>query len=271
MGHFIEVEAGVNIYVEDIGQGQPVFFIHPWPLNSKFFERQVGVLAANGFRFIGIDLRGYGKSDKPWHGYDFDTMARDIKAVIDFLRLDNVVLAGFSIGGPIAIRYLSLYGDTGISKLLLMAAAAPSYTQRKDFKYGKKRSEVDLLISQINQDRPRQLALYAKMYFKQRKSAQFLAWFQSLGLEAGAHSMVHSMISLRNEDVRGELNSIRVPTAIFHGKKDRSCPFELAKELKNRIPRSVLIPFRSSGHGLNWDEPEKFNAELIRFLKSSKV
>jgi non-heme chloroperoxidase len=271
MGHYIEIEAGVNVYVEDIGYGQPVVFIHPWPLNHKFFERQVTELAQNGFRFIGIDSRGYGNSDKPWNGYDFDTAASDVKAVVDYLKLDNMVLAGFSIGGPIAVRYLSRFGEKGVAKLVLMAAAAPAYTQRKDFPYGKKRKEVDLLIRSINHDRPRQMALYAKMYFNKRKSAEFLDWFRSLGLEAGAHSMAHSMIALRDDDVLGELASISLPTAIFHGKKDRSCPFHLAKEMKKRIRHSVLVPFRSSGHGLNWDEPEEFNTELIRFLKSSGV
>ncbi|PSL41791.1 pimeloyl-ACP methyl ester carboxylesterase [Planomicrobium soli] len=271
MSHFIEVEPGIKVHVEDIGQGQPVVFVHAWPLNSRIFEQQAVILAQNGFRFIGIDLRGYGKSDKPWSGYDFNRMAHDIKAVIDFLQLKNIILAGYSIGGPITIRYLNLFGEEGVEKLLLMAAAAPSYTKRKNFKYGKNRSEVDLLISHITQDRPRQMALYAKMYFNKRKSSEFLAWFQSLGLQAGAHSMIHSMIALRDDDVLGELGAVTLPTAIFHGKKDRSCPFDLARELNKRLSNSVLVPFHASGHGLYWDEPQKFNKEMMRFFKSSGI
>ncbi len=181
------------------------------------------------------------------------------------------MLVGCSIGGPIAIRYLTLFGQEQAAKLLLMAAAAPSYTKRKDFEHGKQPKEVDLLISQINQDRPRQIARYAKMYFHKRKSTDFQNWFQTLGMEAGAHSMVHSMAALRDDDVLSELSSLFLPTAIFHGKKDRSCPFSLAKELNKRIPHSILVPFHKSGHGLNWDEPEKCNAEMIRFLRSSGI
>lgn len=269
MGYYVEVEAGVSVYIEDIGYGQPIIFIHPWPLNHKFFEKQILVLIQHGFRFIGIDLRGFGKSDKPWTGYDLDTLASDVKTIVDVLRIENFVLAGFSIGGPIAVRFLSLFGEAGVSKLLLMAAAAPSYTQQKEFKHGKKRKTVELLISQINEDRPRQIALYAKMYFNKRKSSEFQAWFQSLGMEASAHAMIFTMSTLRDDDVLGELGSISVPTAIFHGKKDRSCSFQMAKELKKRIPSSVLVPFHESGHGLNWDEPEKFNAEMIRFFRSA--
>ncbi|TWT14346.1 alpha/beta fold hydrolase [Planomicrobium sp. CPCC 101079] len=268
MAYFVKVENGVNIYVEDFGYGQPVVFLHPWPLNHNFFERQASVLAQNGFRFIGIDLRGFGKSDKPWTGYDFDTLASDVKKVIDALHLHKLVLIGFSIGAPIAIRFLTLYGGEKVSKLLLISAAAPSYTQRKGCKYGKKRKEVDLLISRIQQDRPRQMALYTKMYFYKRKSKEFRTWFHSLGMESGAHSMIHSMATLRDDDVLGELGSIATPTAIFHGKNDRSCSFRLAQELKKKIPHSILVPFHKSGHGLNWDEPEKCNEEMIRFLKN---
>lgn len=271
MGHYIEVETGVKIYAEDIGSGQPVVFIHGWPLNSKSFEAQVSELAQQGFRFIGIDLRGYGKSDKPWSGYDYDTAASDVKAVIDHLKLDNFVLAGFSMGGPIAIRYLTKYGEGGVDKLLLMSAAAPSFTQREGFKIGLKPEEVDSIIAQIKEDRPAFLNQFADMFFEQKKSVEFIEWFRSLGIEAGAHSTVNSAISLRDEDLRDELESITLSTAVFHGKKDQICPYELGEELEKRIANSVLVPFKDSGHGINADEPERFNTELLSFLKSSGV
>lgn len=271
MGHYIEVEDGVKIYAEDIGIGQPIIFIHGWPLNHKSFESQIGELAANGFRFIGIDLRGYGKSDRPWSGYDYNTAASDVKAVIDHLELENVVLAGFSMGAPIAIRYVTKYGEEGIDKLLLLSAAAPSFTQREDFKLNMQPKEMDAIIAQVKADRPAFMAVFANLFYEQKKSPQFLQWFQSLGLEAGSHSTVHSGISLRDEDLRDELAGISLPTAIFHGKKDQICAYGLGEELKKGIPNSVLVPFEKSGHGINDDEPEKFNTEMIRFLKSSGV
>lgn len=271
MGHYIEVEKNVNIYAEDIGAGQPVVFIHGWPLNSKAFESQVSELASNGFRFIGIDLRGYGKSDKPWSGYDYDTAASDVKAVVDHLGLENFVLAGFSMGGPIAIRYITKYGQQNIDKLWLLGAAAPLFTQREDFKVGLKPEEVDDIIKQLKEDRPAFLAQFADMFFEQKKSPEFIHWFQLLGLEAGAHSTINSAIALRDEDLRGELAGITVPTAIFHGKKDEICPYELGEHLDKEITNSVLVPFDYSGHGMNADEPERFNTEMIRFLKSTGV
>lgn len=271
MGHFIEVEKNVKIHVEDIGSGQPVVFLHGWPLNSRAFEYQTSILAQNGFRFIGVDLRGYGKSDKPWHGYDYDTAASDVNAVVDHLKLENFVLAGFSMGGPIAIRYITKFGQENVDKLLLLSAAAPLFTQRDDFKYNLKPKEVDDIINQVKEDRPAFLSEFADMFFEQKHSPEFLHWFQLLGLEAGAHSTINSAIALRDEDLRDELTGISVPTAIFHGKKDQICEYKLGEELKKQIPNSVLVPFKHSGHGINADEPERFNTELIRFLKSTGV
>ena len=271
MGHYIEVEAGVKVFAEDIGTGQPVVFIHGWPLNGRTFEMQISELAKQNFRFIGIDLRGYGKSDKPWSGYDYDTAAKDVKAVVDHLGLENFALAGFSMGGPIAIRYLTKYGEQGVDKLLLLSAAAPLFTQRDNFKHGMKPKEVDDIIEQIKKDRPAFLAQFAGMFFEQKKSDEFLHWFQSLGLEAAAHSTINSAISLRDEDLRDELAGISIPTAIFHGQKDQICPYELGEELEKGIPNSVLVPFKHSGHCINADEPERFNTELLNFLKSSGI
>lgn len=271
MGHYIQVEENVKIFVEDVGEGQPVVLIHGWPLNSKAFEAQVSELASNGFRFIGIDLRGYGKSDKPWSGYDYDTAASDVKAVVDQLGLKNFVLGGFSMGAPIAIRYLSKYGQENVDKLWLMGPAAPLFTQREDFKIGMKPEEVDDIIKQLKEDRPAFLGQFADMFFEQKKSPEFIHWFQLLGLEAGAHSTINSAIALRDEDLRDELSTITIPTAIFHGKKDQVCPYELGEHLEKEIPNSVLVPFKESGHGMNGDEPERFNSEMIRFLQSTNV
>lgn len=267
MGHYIEVEKGVQVYVEDVGDGKPVVFIHGWPLNHKSFESQMNELPKHGYRFIGIDLRGYGKSDKPWSGYDYDTMAADVNAVVEQLDLKDFFLVGFSMGGPIAIRYMSKYKDQGVKKLLLLAPAAPLFTQRDDFSIGMEPGGVDEIIEQIQTDRPAFLAEFTKMFFAKEKSEEFERWFQSIALEAGSHSTIHSAIALRDEDLRNELEAISVPTVIFHGVNDEICPIELGEELQRKIPTSELVQFDNSGHGLHEDEPELFQQELLDFLK----
>lgn len=254
MGHFIEVEKGVKVYAEDVGKGQPVVFIHGWPFNHKIFERQTSDLAQNGFRFIGIDLRGFGNSDTPWHGYDCDTAASDVKAITDYLKLDNFVLAGFSTGAAIAVRYLSKYGEQGIDKLLLMSAAT---------------LESGKMIDQIKNDRPAFIANFTKKFFAQKKSDEFQNWFQSIALSCAVHSTINSASSLREGEIFDELASLTLPTAVFHGKQDQISPHKIAEELERKIPNADLTIFDHSGHAINMDEQDRFNSEMISFLTSS--
>ena len=108
MGYYVRVESGVKLYVEDINPegSKTIVFLHGWPLNHKQFEYQFDVLPAMGYRCIGIDWRGFGKSDKPISGYNYNRLADDIRAVVDALQLDNFTLIGHSTGGAIAIRYI---------------------------------------------------------------------------------------------------------------------------------------------------------------------
>jgi non-heme chloroperoxidase len=116
----IKASDGVNINIEDIGAGRPIIFIHGWPVNHRMFEYQFTELPKHGYRCIGIDLGGFGDSDKPWNNYNYDTMADDLQAVVEKLNLQNAVLVGFSMGGAIAIHYIARHKGLGISKLVLL-------------------------------------------------------------------------------------------------------------------------------------------------------
>ena len=135
MGYYVRVEPDVNIYVEDVnpGGGKTILFIHGWPLNHKAYEYQFDQLPNMGFRCIGIDTRGFGNSDKPWRGYDYDRLADDVRGVVETLKLRDFTLGGHSMGGAIAIRYMARHNGYGVSKLALFAAAAPSVTNVQIF------------------------------------------------------------------------------------------------------------------------------------------
>lgn len=266
MGHYVDVEKNVQLFVEDLGEGQPVVFIHGWPVNHKMFEYQMNELPKKGYRFIGIDLRGYGKSDKPFGPYDYNTKADDVKKVIDALGLDDVILGGFSMGGPIAIRYMARHNSHKVSKLVLMAPAAPVFTQRDDYPHGLEKSGVDDIISNLQSDRPAMLEEFGKMFFASEVSDAYAHHFHSLGMEASSYATIHSAEALRDEDVRGNLSSINVPTLSLHGRKDEICPFDFSLELEKSISDFTLVPFENSGHGLFFEEKEKFNQELLSFF-----
>lgn len=148
MVYYIQTDNNVNIFVEDIGNEKPVLFIHGWPVKHKMYEYQLDVLPEYGIRCIALDLRGFGKSDRPFSSYSYNEMADDIRGVIDTLKLINLTLISFSIGGAIATRYMSRHAGHNISQLILAGAATPSFVQRNNFPYGMPVSAVNSVISQ---------------------------------------------------------------------------------------------------------------------------
>src|SRR5687767_9283343 len=151
---FIEVEKNVKLHVTDIGEGQPIVLIHGWPLSDAMYEYQYQYLVQKGFRVIGITLRGFGNSDKPYGRYDFDVFSDDIKVVLEQLQIKDAVLGGFSMGGAVVIHYVTKYKAAHVNKLALFAAAAPSWVQRPGFPYGLPEEEAASFIQLTRTDRP---------------------------------------------------------------------------------------------------------------------
>lgn len=269
MGYYVKAEPDVKIYVEDVNpEGEKaILFIHGWPANHKLFEYQFDKLPKMGYRCIGIDLRGFGESDKPWRDYSYDRFADDIRGVVEALKLKNFTLGGHSIGGAISIRYMARHNGYGVSKLALFAPAAPSFTKRPDFPYGLTKEDVNKLIEETYNDRPKMLQEFGNMFFFQHLTESFKDWFFQLGLQAAGYSTVAAAISLRDESMFSDLGKIHVPTLILHGIHDKVCPFQFAKVLREEIKNSKLVPFENSGHGLFYEERDKFNKELTQFIE----
>ena len=264
---YIEVEPNVRLHITDAGEGRPIILIHGWPLSDEMYEYQYNDLINAGFRAIGITLRGFGKSDKPYGTYNYDVHASDIKKVLNKLDIKNAVLGGFSMGGSIAIRYAARDNGTHISKLALFGAAAPIWTQRDDFKFNLPKSAVDDLIALNYKDRPKLLSDFAKIFSATEKSLNegIGNWLNSICLSASSYATAQCLIALRDTDLRADLAEITIPTLIMHGKKDKICSFELAEQMKARILNSHLVVFENSGHSLFLEETQKFNSELIKF------
>lgn len=267
MGYYIKAEPDVRLYVEDVNpEGrEAIVFLHGWPASHRMFEYQFDELSRLGFRCIGIDFRGFGKSDKPAGGYDYDRQADDILAVVQALGLDDFTLAGHSTGGAIAVRYAARHG-CGVARLALCAAAAPSLIRRPYFPHGLKREDVEKIIDGTLTDRPAMLRDFGDMFFFRYVTQPFAAWFFQMGLEAaGWATAAVARAWLDEERLFADLGEIRVPTLIMHGIHDRVCLFPLGVAQHEAIARSRLVPFKYSGHGLFYDEREKFNAELAQF------
>ncbi|WP_041087674.1 alpha/beta fold hydrolase [Jeotgalibacillus soli] len=259
MGYYVTVELGVKLYVEDINPegSKTIVFLHGWPLSHKQFEYQFDVLPSMGYRCIGIDWRGFGKSDKPISGYNYNRLADDIRTVVGVLQLDNFILVGHSTGGAIAIRYMSRYNGYGVSKLVLVDAAAP---------IGFTTETANRLLTQALNDRPKMMREVTDTFFFQYITSPFSEWFFQLGLQAAGWSTAAIIITLRDEKLYADLKKILVPTIIIHGVQDKVIPFAQAQELNQQIRNSQLVPFHYSGHGPFWEERDKFNQQLRQFI-----
>lgn len=266
---YIEVEKNVKLHVTDLGTGETVVLIHGWPLSDAMYEYQYQELVQKGYRVIGITLRGFGKSDKPYGTYNYDVFADDIKVVLDKLGVENVTLGGFSMGGAISIHYVAKYKAAHVKKLALFGAAAPVWTKREDYPFGFTKDDVNGLIQLSMTNRPQLLENFGKIFAASETAlfAGFGNWLGGINLEASPYATTQCLIALRDTDLRSELSQITIPTAIFHGVQDKICEFALAEQMQKGIRGSYIVRFENSGHGLFLEELEKFNGELISFLK----
>ncbi len=264
---YIEVEPNVRLHVTDAGEGRPIVLIPGWPLSDEMYEYQYNDLINTNFRVIGITLRGFGKSNKPYGAYNYDVHVADIKKVLDTLEIKDAVLGGFSMGGSIAIRFAAQDNGTHIAKLALFGAAAPIWTQRTDFPYNLPIKAVDDLIELNNTDRPKLLSNFGKIFSATETALNegIGNWLNTINLSASSYATAQCLIALRDTDLRKDLPKITIPTVIMHGKKDKICSFDLAEQMKAGISNSHIVAFENSGHSLFLEETKKFNKELIKF------
>jgi len=267
---FIEVEPNVRLHITDIGDGKPVVLIHGYPLSDAMWEYQYHDLVQAGYRVIGITLRGFGQSDKPYGKYNYDQFATDIKVVLDKLDIKDATIGGHSMGGAIALHYAAKYNGAHINKLALFAAAAPCHTKKADYPYPFfTKEDISKWVELNNTDRPALLAAIGGYFTLTPTSVSpgIGAWLGGIEMQSSPYAMEQALIALRDEDLRGDLPKIKIPTLIFNGKEDKIVSFALAEQMNKAIAGSVLIPFEKSGHALFVEEKQKFNEEFIKFLK----
>lgn len=270
MGFYVCVEKDVKIYVEDINSTskKAILFVHGWPGNHNLFEYQFNYFPRMGYRCIGIDYRGFGKSDRPWTGYSYNRLADDLRCVVNTMNLRDFTLLGHSTGGAICVRYMARHKGHGVSKLALCAAAVPSLIQRPYFPYGLQEQAVLDIIQGVYKDRPNTLQEFGNMIFYNPVSTALSDWIFQLGLQAASWSTAAIANTwLGEEELFCDLTKINVPTLILHGLEDRVCLYPLAIAQKDSIRNSKLVPFEACGHFLFYDQREKFDEELLAFLK----
>ncbi len=268
--YYITSNDGTKIAVYDYNPQaeQTIFLIHGWPLSHQIFEYQINLLTDCGYRVVAVDLRGFGKSDTPVCGYTYNQMSDDIYQIVRQLRLKEFILTGFSMGGAIALRYMNCYKGFGVCKLILLSAAAPCFTKRPGFPYGKTVQEVDELINLAQTDRPELCLNFSRQLFACSHPEAVVDWFRDIALSASGIGTIKCGIALRDEDGRKDFEYVHVPTYIIHGGKDVIVSGELAEIQHRSICGSKLITLPDSGHGIVYDQLEKFNSVFMNSILS---
>lgn len=268
-----ENSADIDLYYEDHGSGEPVVLIHGWPLSGKSWERQVSALLKAGYRVIAYDRRGFGQSSQPSVGYNYDTFAKDLDALLTRLDLQGVTLVGFSMGGGEVARYIGKYGTKRVRAAVFACAITPALLKSSDNPEGVDASVFEGIKAEIVKDRPAFLSEFFKNFFNsdqnegKRISAQAIQLSWSVAANASFIGTLES-VSAWGEDFRNDLKKCDVPTLVIHGDSDRIVPVEASgSRIAGLVTGAKFSVIKDAPHGLNWTHSEEFNQELIGFLQ----
>ena len=266
---------GTKLYYKDWGKGRPVVLLHGWPLNGDTFDDVAVALADQGLRSIIPDRRGFGRSDQPWTGYDYDTLAEDVKAILDDAGINEpVALVGFSMGGGEVARFQTRYpGRT--SAAVLISAVVPYMLQTGDNPNGVPQATFDEMTAGMKKDRAHFFSGFFKDFFgasalSSPVSDEVLmnSWRQAM--LAGLHPTLAAAKAFATTDFRPDLASFKSPTLIIHGTKDATVPIDAtARESAKAIPNAKLIEYDGSAHGLFASDKQRLIEDLAAFLTSA--
>jgi pimeloyl-ACP methyl ester carboxylesterase len=263
----------VKIHYQDVGKGQPVVLIHGWPLSLEMWEYQINDLVDAGFRVIAYDRRGFGKSSRPYNGYDYDSLTDDLQALLENLDLQDVTLIGFSMGGGEVARYFTRYDGARVSRAVLISAVTPYMLQTKDNPDGVEQSVFDGMMEQIKTDRIDFLDSFGKTFFgvsliNKPVSTPLLEYYRMLGSNASPRATQECAVSFSSTDFRKDMSNIHVPTLIIHGDADKTVPITpTAEESARKIADNVFKRYEGAPHGLFYTDRARLNADLIKFIR----
>jgi non-heme chloroperoxidase len=262
----------IELYYEDHGSGSPVVLIHGWPLSGASWEKQTAALLGAGHRVVTYDRRGFGRSTKAGAGYNYDTFAADLDAVLTTLKLTDVALVGFSMGTGEVTRYLGRYGAKRVRKAALIGTLGPYLVKSADNPEGVDGSVFEGIKAAIKVDRPAFLMEFLRNFYNYDVTGGKLVservlednWNVAAGASAiGTVACVDAWI----EDFRRDIAENTVPTLLLHGDADRILPPEASSRRQAKMIKNVkFVELKGGPHGVLWTHAQEINSELVRFL-----
>ena len=267
-----ENSGDIELYYEDHGSGQPVVLIHGYPLDGHSWEKQLPALLEAGKRVITYDRRGFGRSSQPATGYDYDTFAADLKALVDRLDLREAVLAGFSMGTGEITRYLGTYGSDRVTKAALFGPLPPFLLQTDDNPLGVPQRVFDGFEKMITTDRYAWFTFFFDNFFNVDKllgtRISQEAWNASFQVAVGSSAYASmACVSTWLTDFRADLPKINVPMLVVQGNEDRILPIDATgRRLAGLVKDVRFIEIDGGPHNVGWTHPEEVNKAFLDFL-----
>ena len=263
----------MDLHIEDTGgTGRPVVLIHGWPLSAAAWEHQVPALKEAGYRVISYDRRGFGRSDKPGTGFDYDTLAADLNGILEDLDLKDVTLVGFSMGGGEVARFIPNHGEDRLRSVVFASAVPPYLMKTDDNPDGPLTQDAaDDFEKNLKGDRDAFFEGFAKDFFtangemlvsdeEHRKAVD-------LCKQSSEEAALGCMEAWATTDFRDDLKKITVPTLVLHGTADGIVPIEGSGHRTHKaVANSKLVELDGAPHGCSVSHAEAWDRSLLEFL-----
>ncbi|WP_235303509.1 alpha/beta fold hydrolase [Sphingopyxis sp. MWB1] len=265
---FVAGRDGTALFVRDWGAGKPLLFLSGWALPSDFWQYQMLAAAQNGYRAVAYDRRGHGRSADPGRGYDHESLADDLAAVIAARGLSDVTLIAHSMGGTEVARYFARHGGHGVSRVALISTITPFLMKGPDNVAGIDPALLAALNAPLRRDFPAWVAKNTPPFFTPDTSAEMKTWGQQMMLMTSLLAAAELAEANARTDFRADVRRIGVPTLLIHGDRDASAPLPLtAQATAALLPNGALTIYEGAPHGLPLTHGERLNADMLRFVR----
>jgi len=256
----------IELFFEDIGYGPPVVLLHGWPFDHTMWEEQSYALASGGCRVVTYDRRGFGKSSKPFDGYNYNRLVDDLKAVLDTLDLHDVTLVGFSMGAGEVVRYMSRHLGQRVTRFALVSTVTPSVMKNKDNPDGADDAKFDDVCTRIRADRFAFMDQFVDRLFEGvQVKRPMIDWIKSLSEPASRIAMLSCVRAFAETDFTGDMAAaINLPSLVIHGTQDRVAPFAAnGRRTADLLPGCIFRPYDGAPHGLFATHASMLSEDLL--------
>lgn len=272
---YITTRDKTKLYVKDWGSGRPVILLHGWPLSADSWDDQALAIADAGFRAIAYDRRGFGRSEQPWDGYNYDTLADDLAAVVEETGAADATIVGFSMGGGEVARYMSRHKGKNVAQAVLVSSILPYMLKTADNPDGTDQATFAQMTEGMKQDRAHFFAGFFRDFYgvglvSQPVSDELLEASRNVAMQASLKATLDCAKAFATTDFRPDLAAFSVPTLIIHGTADKTVPIDASGRAAARgIPQAKLIEYDGAPHGLFATHKDRLTSDLLAFLSQS--